>query len=113
MNLLTEIIRGCVINGISVEIVNYPSAADGMAYKVIGFAKSGEAAVFENHTGQIQVNLRYCTVEYISSFEDLANICFRWCEDYKERGYGYDQWATVFEEYGWIKKVTTTSYQRV
>jgi len=107
MNKLDEIIRECVVAGVEVHLGVEPKSENGMAYIVYGFAKSGTAVLY-NVEGGVEVHLRYDGLEYIDTFEDLARICFDWCENYKERGYGYGNWAPVFEKLGWIKKKVIT-----
>ena len=115
MRDIKEIIRACVNSKIPVRIVSCEDSADGMVYEVEGFAKSGVALVFVNHSGAIQVNLRYGTVEYIETFEDLALICKRWVMNYEDRGYSSGAWQGVFELFGWVKttKITETKSEWV
>lgn len=102
MSSIKEIIHQCLLEGISVELVLCPSAVDGFAYVVEGFAKSGNAKVYEGLDGENHVLLRYDTHETIESFEDLACICKQWCMDYKDRGYGVGSWEQAFKNLGWL-----------
>jgi hypothetical protein len=111
MSSIKEIIRQCLFEGISVDICLEPESVDGIAYLVQGFAKSGEAKVFESINGNIRVKLRYDTNETIEDFEDLARICQRWCSDYEARGYGVGCWERAFKKLGWLTEKVETSLE--
>lgn len=108
-NTLLEVVKECVKNGITVEIYYRPEEAFGdLAFRVNGFAKSGQALVFvSKETGNIEAHQRYAQVDFIDNFEDLAALCFSWCTLYDD--YGFGEWAQVFSERGWIKLKSTRS----
>jgi hypothetical protein len=111
MSNLNEIIRQCLYQGIPVELCLHPESADGIAYVVYGFAKSGEAKVFKSVSGDICVHLRYDTKETIHNFEDLAFICKQWCIEYEARGYSVGCWEQAFKNLGWITEKTETTLE--
>lgn len=104
---MNEIIKKCLENNIHVEL-----SLDG--YVIHGFAKSGQGVMsFEpDEDGCYTLYLRYNTVEKVDCFEDLVSICYRWCDSYQSRGYGWD-WLDVFVEYGYLKPVTKTTTEYV
>lgn len=107
MSALKEIIRECVMRGIGVELYKQSLSADGMEYVVQGFAKSGNAKLYENSEGVIEAHCRYGEVTEIETFEDLARLCYTWCSSYTD--YSTGDWQTTFIEYGWIEEVKQSS----
>ena len=103
-----EIIAQCLERGIHVEL-----SKDG--YEIFGFSKSGKGLLSFSPTeeGEYALSLRYNTVENVRTFEDIVHICFHWCDQYIDRGYGWD-WADTFVEFGLLKKevTSTTKYTK-
>ena len=112
-----EIVAECLDNNIPVSHVKKVQDANQntfIGFEVSGFSKSGTATIWQNTQDEVVCETRYNTVDIIETFEDLAQIAFRWNLDYIDHGYSWDDsWAPVFVKYNWLKTKTVTVYEYV
>ena len=101
---LEELIKEVLSNGIPVTGVQYDKEKDTFVYEVIGFSKSGTAALYYDE-GVIKCKTRYNRIDVINDFDDLVDVAYDWNEGYCNREpFGWDAyWLPIFEREGLVK----------
>ena len=94
--MLDRIVEECANRNIKVSV---ESKGGEIAYKVMGFSKSGSALLYiEDEV--IVCETRYGQKDHVMTFKDLATVAMHWYEDYKDREpfkHPEDEWALVFK----------------
>lgn len=96
--LLDRIVEECVNRSIKVSVA---SRGGEVAYRVVGFSKSGSALLYIED-GYLICETRYSQKDHILSFKDLATVAIHWYENYKDREpfeSPEDEWKPVFKEF--------------
>lgn len=94
--MLDKIIEECTNRNIKVYIERKD---DGIAYRVMGFSKSGSALLYIEDEVLI-CETRYGQKDHIINFNDLALVAIHWYENYKDRepfNYPEEEWEPVFK----------------
>lgn len=88
---------------------------NGIIYKINGFSKSGEAALYESAAdGKLYLKTRYNRIDEINSYDDIVWVAWAWNSNYTERGYGYaEEWVEDFKRLGLLKEVVKTELVKV
>jgi len=96
--LLDKIIEECTNRNIKVSIERKD---DEIAYRVMGFSKSGSALLYvEDET--LICETRYGQKDHIMTFKDLSTVAMHWYENYKDREpfkYPEEEWEPVFKTF--------------
>lgn len=98
---------------ISVELVRHEESVSGLAYKVLGFYKSGSVLLIPRASGDLLAISRYDERTELDNFRDLVSLNYDWWERSKDRapsiwGTPEDCWADWMVEFGYIKRTVRT-----
>lgn len=101
INLLEKIVEVCVGYGIPVSVDLSPFG--GMAYRVSGFSKSGEALIYNSEDGgHVICATRYDRKDDLLTFTDLIHVAHDWYQNYKDRSpfeHPEPYWQEVFRDF--------------
>ena len=92
---------------INVELVADEDSLTGIAYKIYGFYKSGDAILVPKAGGRLLAKTRYDNEDDIDSFRELVALNHQWWVRSKDRHDGWaapaEPWATWMVEFGMVK----------
>jgi len=109
---LTDFIVELTKKGLSVTL-EYNQRTERLEGIIQIGSKTGTGTLFE-FNGAILLSTRYDIIDNVSSYDDIAQVAFRWYDNYKDRepfGTPDATWVGYFLEKGWIKIDTKTVYK--
>lgn len=110
IDLITELTK----KGLSITL-EYNQRTERLEGTIQIGSKTGTGTLFESN-GAILLTTRYDIIDSVSSYEDIAQVAFRWYDNYKDRepfGTPDAVWLDYFMEKGWIKIETQTVYKTI
>lgn len=108
IDFITELTK----KGLSVTL-EYNKHSERMEGTIHIGSKTGTGILFELD-GDIILETRYKTIDRVSSYDDIAEVAFRWYDNYKDRepfGTPDALWVEYFMNKGWITLETKTVYK--
>ncbi|HEY9703127.1 MAG TPA: hypothetical protein V6C58_11810 [Allocoleopsis sp.] len=109
---INEVLEQCAKNGLA-STMFFNKEKNRFEYEVIIGSKTGTGLLYEEDN-KVILETRYQTKDEVTSYEDIANVAFRWFQNYKDREpftSPDSTWCDYFLKQGWVKKVASIKYE--
>jgi hypothetical protein len=109
--MLDSLVLECAMKGIPASIF-YNKEKNRIEYEIQIGSKTGTGKLYQE-SEEVILETRYQTIDKVSTFDDIANVAYRWFSNYQDREPFTSpdgQWAKIFLQKGWIKIQTETKY---
>lgn len=101
---INELIVECTKRGFPLTL-GFNTEKDRIEYEIHIGSKTGIGTLYEDDT-RIFLATRYDTINEIFSFDSIADVAYRWFDDYKDREPFTNpdpKWLEYFKEQNWVK----------